>query len=222
VNSRPELHPLEGQGAFAANPEAQATRKAVVAWVKDFLTRPHPALGRSGEVCPFTTRAVQLDTIRIGECLAGPEEAANIQSYMRECFRLFEDIPCTKTTAQFRAIIVAFPNCDSEAGLASLAAVQRALTIHTVFRPRMLGFFHAESEIEGLRSPAFRPMRAPVPVLAIRELTEYDAPFIARARLLVPIYLWSFGVSGLKRLSLQYKERVRRGLQRRLSATKAL
>src|SRR5262245_25633057 len=39
----------------------------VVSWIRGFLARPHPQLGRPGLVCPFVPAALKLDTIRLAE-----------------------------------------------------------------------------------------------------------------------------------------------------------
>ncbi len=52
----------------------------------------------------------------------------------------------------------------------------------------MIGFMHATNDAPGLWNQDFRPLRAPLPVLAIRHLVEQDAPFAARHKLLlVPV-----------------------------------
>jgi len=45
----------------------------------------------------------------------------------------------------------------------------------------MLGEFHSENESPGLRNPEFRPLRSPVPMLAIRHMVESDLPFLRRS-----------------------------------------
>lgn len=34
-------------------------------WVKNFLAKPHPDLGRGGPVCPFLPRTLKLNTLRL-------------------------------------------------------------------------------------------------------------------------------------------------------------
>jgi hypothetical protein len=44
----------------------------------------------------------------------------------------------------------------------------------------MLGEFHANNESPGLRNPDFRPLRSPIPMLAIRHMVDSDLPFLIR------------------------------------------
>ena len=47
-------------------------------------------------------------------------------------------------------------------------------------RGMMLGEFHSMNDSPGLRNPEFRPLRSPVPMLAIRLMVESDLPFMTR------------------------------------------
>ena len=64
----------------------------------------------------------------------------------------------------------------------------------------MIGLFEPNSQAEGLLNPAFRPLRSPVPALAIRMLVEQDAPFVVRNPLLAPVYIAKFPFAGTRRL----------------------
>ena len=45
----------------------------------------------------------------------------------------------------------------------------------------MLGEFHNRTESPGLHNPNFRPLRSPIPLLAIRYMVEVDLPFLVMA-----------------------------------------
>jgi hypothetical protein len=80
----------------------------------------------------------------------------------------------------FRTIIVGFPNADDSAGHAALKRLQAQLKLYSFLRGLMIGRFHPQSEDPGLWNPHFRPLRAPLPMLAIRHMVENDAPFALR------------------------------------------
>lgn len=169
-------------------------------WIRSYLMRPHPDLGRSGDVCPFTTRAFRLDTIRIGVCRARSSDKASIKRCMRYCFRQFALMPCPPSLRHFRTIIVAFPELDGPMGLETLKRVQKRLNIYCLLRGLMLASFHAESNDPGLWSPGFRPLRSPIPLMVVRQLVKEDAPFAIRHPLLIPTYLWRYFLEAPKRL----------------------
>ena len=44
----------------------------------------------------------------------------------------------------------------------------------------MLGEFHPQSAVRGIYNPAFRAMRAPMPLFAVRAISEHDQKFLIR------------------------------------------
>jgi hypothetical protein len=197
------LWPLSALVAKSATPGADCppqSCKAIAQWVGSYLMRPHEDLGRAGDVCPFTAQASRLDTVRIGSSDADPGEAGRILKTMENAIEAFEEIPCPQSMRHFRTVIVGFPLCADEKGLRVLKQTQNRLRGHSVFRGKMIGFFHPNAEDKGLINPGFRPLRAPQPLLAIRMLVENDAPFVLRNPRLAPIYLAKFRLKGAARL----------------------
>ena len=195
----------------AEGPEAHPDARVLADWVRQYLMRTHPDLGRTGHVCPFTAKAVRLALLRIGISPFGPADRPHILQTMQDAMQAFHALPSTRATRVFRTIIVGFPNCADPDGIAALQDVQNAMRHHSVVRGKMLGLFEPDSKLIGLINPDFRPLRSPIPVLAIRMLVEQDAPFVARNPLLAPIYLLKFPLAGSRRLFLHFQaERQRR------------
>lgn len=169
-------------------------------WVESYLMQGHADLGRTGAVCPFTKQAAKLDTVRLAVSDAGPTDEQVAFKLIRDGFAELEAIPCKPSMRHFRTVIVGFPNCKSADGVAMLQTVQRRHKFYSLARFRMIGFMHATNDAPGLWNPDFRPLRAPLPVLAIRHLVEQDAPFAARHPLLLAPYLLRFPLAGPKRL----------------------
>lgn len=169
-------------------------------WVQSYLMRPHPDLGRPGDVCPFTAQAARLDAIRIGISGFGSDQAPQILATMESAIGAFEAIACPKSMRHFRTVIIGFPHCADDDGLRVLRQTQNRLRPHSIFRGKMVGFFEPNSADKGLINPDFRPLRSPIPLLAIRMLVENDAPFVIRNPLLAPIYLAKFPLKGPRRL----------------------
>ena len=186
--------------AAAETPSADPASRAIAGWVRDYLMRPHPELGRTGHVCPFTAQAARLSLVRIGTSPLASGDGAAILSTMRAAMRAFDTMPCTPAARIFRTVIVAFPHCVGAEGIAALHDVQNAMRHHSIVRARMIGLFEPASEATGLINPKFRPLRALVPALAIRMLVEQDAPFVLRNPLLAPVYLARFPLAGTRRL----------------------
>jgi hypothetical protein len=183
----------------AEQPEPAAL-SSLLGWVEGYLMAAHADLGRTGAVCPFTRQAAKLDTVRLGVSEALPTDEEATFSLIRRSFQALEAIPAKAAMAHFRTVIVGFPACSGEDGVAMLKRVQDRHKFYSLARNRMIGLMYPGSDAPGLWNPDFRPLRAPLPVLAIRHMVEHDAPFAARHPLLLVPYLARFPLAGAKRL----------------------
>jgi hypothetical protein len=184
-------------------PHLVSVYQLIAQWITSYLMSNHAELGRAGDVCPFTAHAARLDTIRIGASDAACSDNNTIKSMVRYCFEQFALIPAAPSAAQFRAIIIGFANLSSDRGIACLRIAQSQLKYDCLRRGLMLGRFEPNSTARGLCNPDFRPLRSPIPLLAIREIVENDAAFAVRHPLLIPAYLYKYPAAGLKRLLTQ-------------------
>jgi len=197
VSAAPRLTMAEARNGHWAADDGMA---ALLRWVETYLMSAHPELGRTGAVCPFTKQAAKIDTVRVAISHATAADEGEAFSLIRTCFSELERIPCKPGMEHFRTIIVGFPDCVGPDGVAMLETVQRRHKFYSLRRFRMIGMMHDANDAPGLWNPAFRPLRAPMPVLAIRHLVEQDAPFAALHPLLIPPYLLKFRLAGLRRL----------------------
>jgi len=176
-------------------------------WIADYPMNDHAELGRIGAVCPFVRQASRLEIMRVGVSQAGPSEEEDVFADIRGSFGHLVRIPAPRGKDRLRTIIVGYPNCAGEDGISMLERVYRRHKYYTLFRFQMIAFFHAGSETHGLWNPDFRPMRAPMPVLAVRYLVEQDAPFAAKHRLMTLPYLLRFGPAGARRLAAHWQRK---------------
>ncbi len=194
------LGELARQDAPAAFSDTGAAMRLVADWLRNYLARPHPQLGREGHVCPFTAHAMKIDTVRIGADDAGPGDIPRIMNVMSSALAAFDAIACPPAARRYRTLVVGFPNCTGDAGFAALRTVQRRLVHHSIVKGKMIAACHELSEDAGLINLSFRPLRSPVPLMAIREMVDGDAPFVLRNRKMAPIYLLKFRMRGALKL----------------------
>lgn len=162
----------------AQDPDSSLT--CIAKWTREFLARPHPQLGRKGAVCPFVPLSLVMDSIwlaEVAEPAATFESISEIITEYRDLFLKTE--PTTGSDSLQKAFMIVFPTLGPD-GAALVDKVQYALKKYFVDMGLMLGEFHAANEGEGLRNPDFRPLRSPVPMLAIRHMVESDLPFMTR------------------------------------------
>lgn len=153
----------------------------VLDWVHSFLAAPHTDLGRKGSVCPFVPMSLELDTIWMAEVTTRNPSLDSIKKIIREYRDLFlATEPTDPAECINKAFMVVFPYLDAD-GASMVDEVQAQLKMDFVDMGLMLGEFHARNEGEGLRNPDFRPLRSPIPILAIRHMVDSDLPFLLRA-----------------------------------------
>jgi hypothetical protein len=148
-------------------------------WVKNFLGKPHPNLGRPGAVCPFVPRSLRSNSIRLTVIRTKdlyPEQVENLVRHYRDIFigteYQDEELPINK------AFLLIFPDIDIEDACELIDSIQQKLKPLFVESGLMIGEFHKRNESPGLHNPYFRPLRSPIPLLAIRFMVEADLPFL--------------------------------------------
>jgi hypothetical protein len=170
------LTPSEVDGASEAGPAQE-----ILKWVRDFLAQPHGDLGREGPVCPFVPRALKLGTLWIGIVEADPDKPEDMEAIVDHYRKVFLDLePKQGSDAVFKTIILIFPRVSSEQAPVLIDGVQKKLKPGFVDDGLMLGQFHEKNDEPGLHNKKFRPLRSPIPLLAIRFMVKQDLPFLTQ------------------------------------------
>lgn len=190
---------LSKQPLAETSSDAAAALRQVAGWMEEFLNRPHPMLGRSGEVCPWTRRALD-----IGKLLLAPiasDDPAEVDAIMLTLLERFVSTEPTRgADAAFRSIVCVFHRLDAENEASFTVAAHTRLKPSFLDRGLMLGEFYAACQKPGLRNPAFRPLRSPVPLLVIRQMVEPDVEFLLDRDEFLRAYLRAHGGRGSERL----------------------
>ncbi|MCO1581029.1 hypothetical protein M8C13_35280 [Crossiella sp. SN42] len=167
----------------------------VLRWAKDFLIPGHPDLGRSGPVCPYTRPALRRDLFHLG---IGSGDLRQALTALRT------EYTATLSTmdpegADLLTYLLVLPAADP----GQVDAVQRELKPEFVAEGLMLGQFHPHCAEPGLWNQDFRPLRSPVPLLAIRRLLPVDLPFLLADNGQLDAYLARFAPGIPARLRAQ-------------------
>ncbi len=153
----------------------------ILEWTRSFLAKPHSELGRSGLVCPFVPRSLKLNTIQLKVIRTqnlGHQQIEDIVSSYRDIF--LQQEPREGEAALNKAILLIFPDIPLEDNFKLIDKIQQKLKPLFVEAGLMIGEFHKYNESPGLHNPNFRPLRSPIPMLAIRFMVEADLPFLQR------------------------------------------
>lgn len=169
--------------------------RGVVRWAREYLCRPHPELGRRGPVCPYAQasldRGMFFLAVHRGDVVV-PGALDEMLLIYRDWFRQLP--PTGGPAAQYKTILLTLPDISIAAANRIVDATQERLKPRYVAEGLMIGEFHSGPPAKaGLWNPDFRPLRSPLPLLAIRHMVASDFPFLAADADLVADYLRLFG-----------------------------
>jgi hypothetical protein len=80
--------------------------------------------------------------------------------------------------AQYKAILILLPDLAPNQYREIVDSTQKKLKPDFVKQQLMIGQFHPHCEEAGVRNPLFRPLKCPVPLLAIRFIAAGDIVFM--------------------------------------------
>jgi hypothetical protein len=166
----------------------------IVRWAEEYLSCPHPQLGREGSVCPFVQSSMDkgLFFLTVWRGQPDPDQISEIILKYRDWFLGIQ--PCAGKEALYKTILILFPDISNEDAPRLIDATQQRLKADFVAKGLMIGQFHAGPPQEpGLWNAEFRPLNSPVPLLAIRHMVPSDFPFLTSEEQYVASYLGIYG-----------------------------
>ncbi|MBA0053326.1 histidinol-phosphate aminotransferase family protein [Streptomyces sp. AJS327] len=156
----------------------EAQEAVLSAWLDDYISAPHPELGREDAVCPFVRPAIRAGALRKVRCHVGPDDGlSRMETLVHRAMDVFETTPPTTRNASLDSLIVVFdgltretwPLVDEVHGVMKDISVERGL---------MLGQMHPECEAPASRNPLFPVNRSPLPLIAVRRMAFHDILFL--------------------------------------------
>ena len=146
-------------------------------WVDEYVSQPHPEIGRDGSVCPFVPRLVEEGNlfVEIDDTLDGSDAGA-MEARMRRAVGDYLAMP----DAYWKSLVIVFPNVVGD-DVEVVDRVQGALKPDCVPKGLMVGQFHPLSTEPAARNPQFPANRAPVAAIALRHMSYHDIVFLDRS-----------------------------------------
>lgn len=161
--------------------------QTMLCYFREFLAKPHPAVGRPGPVCPFVPMSLKRDIIYLTMVhTQALQESATPAELRQALVRLlvsfiprFEGLhPSTGKLRQYKAAVLVFPDVAVREAHEVIDLAQEEAKPQFVAKGLMCGEFHAANNATGLRNPNFYPLRTPYPCLAIRHMVPGDFVFM--------------------------------------------
>jgi hypothetical protein len=169
------------------------TAETVDRWLREYVSRPHPELGRPGAVCPFVEPALRAGTVLMTEHtgLSRADHDA-VLDVVWSMVPAFEQARWPHANATMHTLLAILP--DLPAHLWSLLdEVQAQVKAELADQGLMLGQFHPACPEPAARNPRFAVSRSPVPLLALRRMALHDVLFLHQDRRFFAAYQLRFG-----------------------------
>jgi len=170
------LTPAQIEEMPVPNPQLAET----VRWIKEFLASPHSDLGRSGPVCPWIARSLELDRLWLVVKELDPYAFDETIAMLGEYRELFLRLSGKQGAAVYDAMILVIADPPATEASRLVERIQRVLKPRFVDAGLMIGEFHLHNATPGLHNSAFFPLRSPYPMLAIRHMVASDLSFLTR------------------------------------------
>ncbi|MGD3111794.1 DUF6875 domain-containing protein [Streptomyces sp. YGL11-2] len=164
----------------------------VANWSCEFLIPGHQELGRTGPVCPYTKPSMNKGHFWYACPDVGAEPSAvadTVLKYLEWHQKMASGID--EHERQFLTFLIVLPAVDTDSPDA-LDDIQLRLKGEFVKQGIMVGQFHPKCDQPGLWNEDFRPLRSPVPLLAIRYMVPFDLPFLVGQQQHLEAYLSNF------------------------------
>jgi hypothetical protein len=153
--------------------------RVVADWITTFVARPHRDLGRAGPVCPFVPLACERKALWLApERIAG-RSMLDVVGLVNGYKKLFLDAqPAGGQGANYKSIAVVFTDLPADRAKAFFDDVLQHLGVASYAEDGLvLGAFYERNDGAAIYNPGFRPFRAPVPFLLIRQAVVSDWKF---------------------------------------------
>jgi hypothetical protein len=173
--------------------EHLAPLSQVLAWSRDFLVSSHPELGRTGPVCPYTQPSLRKELFHLALPSPGCDDLSSAVDSLRTRHATLS-LPLSEDDRELLTILLVLPGFDPTDSV-ELDELQLKAKNEFVAEGLMIGQFHPVCEEPGLYNEAFRPLRAPLPLLAVRKLLVFDLPFLLNDGLHMDHFLQRFAPS---------------------------
>jgi hypothetical protein len=163
----------------------------IFVWTRDFMTNPHPELGRAGVVCPFVKPSLDKRLFWLTAFHFGSSTLADVCDMVMRYRDWF--IELEPRTSKYKAFIILMRELPVERHREIILGVHKAVKPSFLARGAVLGEFFPGYEAPGVCNPDFRPLSAPEPMFVIRSMIPRDEIFFKDNPEYHRLYLQMFG-----------------------------
>ena len=149
-------------------------------WIRDYLGRPHPDLGRKGPVCPFAAAALQDDALWVtfDDGIDG-SSAWRLRLALLRYAHAYASRARQASHPELTALMVILRRVPRER-YARLDDLHSEMKTMLMTSDVMVSALHPESTRPAVWNPKFHVLRAPFPAFAFRTMDVRDIVFVAQ------------------------------------------
>jgi hypothetical protein len=162
----------ESQPVSFEEASGDASLSRIVEWIDRFLCAPNPALGRTGNVCPYARTAILKRSLEFYR-----NYSSSVSGLASDMEQHLEDFLQSERSDDIYYCRLIVPEAMGDAS-GAIEYVQKQLKPMFVERHLMVGQFFPDCGEPGLHNRAFRPLQTPVPLIAIRHMVLSDIAFL--------------------------------------------
>ncbi|HEX8105159.1 MAG TPA: hypothetical protein VF533_21245 [Solirubrobacteraceae bacterium] len=153
--------------------------RSLLKWVREYVVRPNPHIGRPGTVCPYVPGSLDRRTLWFAPERVAELEVADVVALMDGYRRLFLDrAPLDGHDAVYKTIMVVFPDLPAERAKDLFAEVLGELAEAAFEQDGIIyGPYYEGNEAPAVHNMDFRPFESPVPFMFVRHTVAGDWKF---------------------------------------------
>ena len=153
--------------------------RAVAAWIKAFVVRPHKDLGRAGPVCPFVPESLRRQTLWLAREEIADGGVPRVVERLKAYRSLFLNTPpLDGDDAAYKVIVVVFTDLPAQRAQGVFGEALEDLAVPSYVEDGIVfGPFYDGNDGTAIYNASFRPFQSPAPFLLVRNGVVSDWKF---------------------------------------------
>jgi heptaprenyl diphosphate synthase len=154
-----------------------------VTWLGDYISKPHPQLGRNGDICPFVRTALRKHKMSflVLDRVTRPDIDLLRDRMMYEGWRMARGLDESDRHAELTTVMLLLPALKG-ADAAVVHTVHDRCKANLMRRGIMTAAFYPGYDKPGVYNLEFKLYQAPFPVMLVRPMAQHDILFLDKHR----------------------------------------
>jgi len=151
-----------------------------VTWLNEYIGRPHPELGRNGDICPFVRTALRKQRMSfvVADHIRTPDVTEIKSLVLFEAFRLLRNLDESDRFSELVTTNILLPSLKGDAA-AVVHDVHTQTKSSLMRRGVMTAAFYPGYPKPGIYNDNFPLYQSPFPVLVVRPMALHDIMFLS-------------------------------------------